>query len=209
MRRRGDVAREGTDMALFKSKAERRIERNIQVQKTLGMFAGQIKKLKKQEDGYIATARQAKRAGAPQQLELAKGALKTTMTQRRRLDQQLLTLKIAVQMKEQAETHSEFAKALTSVSKTIADMFGSADMVKTQKDFEMAMAKAQSMEQRVDLFLSSASGTMMGEPLEEGETVSDTEIDKLVDAEAAQAERVTDVEIDRGLKEIQDELAKE
>ena len=196
-------------MALFKSKDERRIERNIQIQKTLGLFAGQIKKLKKQEDAYIAAGRQAKRVGAPQQLELAKKALKTTMAQRRRLDQQLLTLKIAVQMKEQSETHAEFAKALKGVSKSIGDMFGSADMVKTQKDFELAMAKAQSMEQRVDLFLSSASGTMLGEPLGEGEIVTDEEIDKLVDAEAAHAERAADKEIDKGLKEIRDELAKE
>ena len=196
-------------MALFKSKEERRIERNIQIQKTLGLFAGQIRKLKKQEDSYIVAARQAKRVGAPQQLELAKKALKTTMVQRRRLDQQLLTLKIATQMKEQAETHSEFAKALTGVSKIIAETFGAADLVKTQKDFEMAMAKAQSMEQRVDLFLSSASTTMLGEPLGEGEIVSDAEIDKLVESEAAAAEGAADAEIDRSLKEIRNELAKE
>lgn len=196
-------------MALFKSKEEKRIERNIQIQKTLGLFTGQIKKLKKQEDVYIAAGREARRVGAPQQLELAKKALKTTMAQRRRLDQQLLTLKIAVQMKEQSETHAEFAKALTGVSKTIADMFGSADLVKTQKDFEMAMARAQSMEQRVDLFLSSASGGMFGESVDGGEIVSDDEIDRLVEAEAAQAERSADMEIDKGLKAIQDELAKD
>jgi hypothetical protein len=196
-------------MALFKSKDEKRIERNIQIQKTLGVFAGQIKKLKAQESAYIAAGREAKRVAAPQQLELAKKALKTTMAQRRRLDQQLLTLKIAVQMKEQAETHAEFAKALRGVSKTIADMFGSADMVKTQRDFELAMAKAQSMEQRVDLFLSSASGTMLGEELGGGEIVTDEEIDKLVEAEAASAERTADAEIDKGLKEIQNELSRE
>jgi len=196
-------------MALFKSKDERRIERNIQIQKTLGLFANQIRKLRKQEDGYIAAAREARRVGAPQQVELAKKALKVTMAQRRRLDAQMLTLKIAVQMKEQAETHAEFAKALQSVSRTIADMFGSADLVRTQKDFELAMAKAQSMEQRVDLFLSSAEGGMFGEPAGEGEPVSDEEIDRLVEAEAAAAERSADAEIDKGLKAIREELAKE
>ena len=133
----------------------------------------------------------------------------TTMAQRRRLDQQLLTLQIAVQMKEQAETHAEFDKALTGVSKTIADMFGSADLVRTQKDFELAMAKAQSMEQRVDLFLSSASGGMFGEPVGQEEVVSDAEIDRLVEAEAAAAERSADAEVDKGLKAIREELAKE
>ena len=196
-------------MGLFKSKDERRIERNIQIQKTLGVFAGQIKKLKGQESAYIAAGKEARRAAAPQQLELAKKALKATVAQRRRLDQQLLTLKIAVQMKEQAETHAEFAQALRGVSKTIADMFGSADMVQTQKDFEMAMAKAQSMEQRVDLFLNSASGSMFGEPMGEGEIVSDAEIDRLIETEAAAAEGAADAEIDKGLKEIRKELGKE
>ena len=196
-------------MALFKSKDERRIERNIQIQKTLGMFAGQIKKLKKQEAGYVATAKEARRVGAPQQLGLAKSALKATMAQRRRLDQQLLTLKIAVQMKEQTEAHADFAKAMRGVSKSIGDMFKTADMVQTQKDFEMAMAKAQSMEQRVDLFLSSASTGMFGESIDAEEIVTDAEIDQLIDAEAAAAEKGVDAEIDKGLKEIRDELAKE
>lgn len=196
-------------MALFKSKEERRIERNIQIQKTLGVFTRQIKTLRKQESGYIAAAREARRVGAPQQEEVAKKALKTTLAQRRRLDQQLLTLKIAVQMKEQTETHAEFAKALKGVSKTIADMFGAADMVQTQKDFETAMAKAQSMEQRVDLFLSSASGTMFGEPLGEEEIVTDEEIDRLVSAEAAESEAGADADIDEGLKEIRRELEKD
>ena len=193
-------------MALWKSKDEKRIERNIQVQKTLGLFAGQIRKLRQQELAYLAAARQARQVQAPQQLELARKALKHTMAQRRRLDQQLLALKIASQMKEQAETHAEFAKALRSVSKTIAEMFGSADMVQTQKDFELAMAKAQSMEQRVDLFLSSASGTMFGEATVEAEAVTDGEIDRLIETEAVQAEQAADEEIAKGLKEIQKEL---
>jgi hypothetical protein len=196
-------------MALFKSKDERRIERNIQIQKTLGMFANQIKKLKKQEDGYIAAAKDAKRVGAPQQVELAKRALKATMAQRRRLDQQLLTLRIAVQMKEQTEAHAEFAKSMRGLSKTILDMFGVADMVQTQKDFEMAMAKAQNMEQRVDLFLSSASTSMFGESMDAEEIVTDKEIDRLIESEAAAAEGAGDKAIEAGLKEIRDQLAKE
>jgi len=193
-------------MKLFKSKEERRIERNIQIQKTLGMFTRQIRSLRKQEAGYLTTARDAKRIGAEQQLELATKALKQTMVQRRRLDQQLLTLKIAVQMKEQAETHAQFAKALKGVSRAIADMFGSTDMVQTQKDFETAMARAQSMEERVDLFLSSASGTMLGEPMAQEEMVSDEEIQRLVSSEAARADEGIDDEIDEGLSEIRREL---
>ncbi len=202
-------------MGLFKSKLERRIEWNLQLQKTLGMFTTQIRKLRKQEEGYIKSAREAARLGAEQQLGLAKKALKTTLAQRRRLEQQMLTLRIAAQMKEQAEAHAQFAKGLTAVSKAIASAFGSTDLTRAQKEFELAMARAQNMEQRVDLFLSSSSETMLGEAADPELAVNDDEIDRLVADEAAAAEadgaRGTgaDAEIDAGLEAIQKELGKE
>ena len=198
-------------MALFKSKAEKRIERTIQVNKTLGAINNQIKKLQKQEGSYINSARDAQRVGAPQQEMLAKKALKATMTQRRRLEQQLLTLKIASQMKDQAETHAQFAKALTAVSKTIGEMFGQADMAKTMKDFEMGMAKAQNLEERMDLFLSSSSESMLGADATSDEVVTDSELDRLIAGEAAAAESGSgdasmDQQIADGLKQVEREL---
>jgi hypothetical protein len=196
-------------MAIFKSKEERRIERSIAVRKTLGMFAGQIKKLAKQEAGYIASAKDACRVGAASQAALAKKALKATMLQRRRLEHQVLTLKIASQMKDQAEMHGMFAKALSAVSKTIGDMFAAVDMTATQKKFEIAMGKAESMEQRVDLFLETSNETVFGESADSGELVSDAEIDKLIDIEAADSEIGFDDGVETKLKEVQDALARE
>lgn len=197
-------------MGLFKSKMERQIEWNLQLQKTLGMFTNQIKKLRKQEDGYIKSAREAARLGADQQLALAKKALKTTLAQRRRLEQQMLTLRIAAQMKEQAEAHAQFAKGLTAVSKSIASAFGSTDLTKAQKEFELAMARAQNMEQRVDLFLSSSSETMLGEAADPELAVNDEEIDRLVADEAATAESEgADADIEAGLEAIEKELGKD
>jgi hypothetical protein len=195
-------------MALFKSKEERRIERSLAVRKTLGLFANQIKKLKQQEDGYIASAKASLRSGASAQLVLAKKALKATMLQRRRLDHQMLTLKIAAQMKDQAEMHGKFASALSAVFKTIGELFSSVDMTATQREFEVAMAKAQSMEERVDLFLETSNECVFGEVGETGELVTDQEIDKLIDVESAGGEAAVDSEIDSRLKAIQDELAK-
>jgi len=195
-------------MKLFKTQEERRIERNIQVQKTLGLFVSRMKKLRKEEEGYLRAAVEATRVRAAQQLELAKRAFKETLGQRRRLDQQLLTLKIAVQMKEQAESHLEFVKALQDVSKTISDMFTAANVAEVQKQFEVSMAKARSIGERIDLFLSSASTTMFGESLEADEIVTDAEIDRLVESAAAEAENATDPQIDAGLDEIKRELAK-
>jgi hypothetical protein len=193
-------------MALFKSRRERQIERTIQVQKTLGMFTGQIKKLRKQEDGYIQTARDARRAGAPQQEGLAKRALRATLAQRRRLEQELLTLKILSQIKEQTEAHAQFAKSLVAVSRTIADLFRSTDLASVEKQLDKAATQAGSMSERIDLFLSSASGVIFGEPTEAGEEVTDEEIDALIEEEAVDAEQAADDEIDQRLNEIRAEL---
>jgi hypothetical protein len=197
-------------MALFKSKEDRRIERNIAIRKTLGLFARQIGKLKTAEDGYIASAREARRKGASGQEALARKALKATMVQRRRMDQQMLTLKIASQMKDQAEMHGQFANALSAVSKTIGEMFAAVDLTATQKKFELAMGKAQSMEERVDLFLETSDETMFAESPagEPGELVSEDELDRLIDTEAAAGEAGMDDAIAAKLAEVQNELGK-
>lgn len=196
-------------MPLFKSKEERRIERDIQLRKTINLFRKQIRGLNEKETAYIKKAKEARQINAQSQYELSRKALKQTLRQRKRFEQQLLTIEIAAQMKDQAESHAEFAKALKGVSKTIAEMFGTADLVQTQKDFEMAMAKAHSMEERMDIFLESSSDSMFSELEGDDELVSDKEIDELIEAEAVHDESQIDSEIDKGLQEIEKELSKE
>lgn len=195
-------------MKIFKSKEERRIERDMQIRKTLGQFARQIKTLSKNEQSYLQSAKEAKKLGASAQLELARKALRHTIIQRKRLEQQYLTLKIAADMKNQADSLAQFANAMTAVSRTIAEVFGSVDLVKTQKDFEMSMAQARSMEERIDIFLESSSESMLSEPSDAEDVISDEELDRLIESEAAHEEGKLDDEIDRGLKEIEKELAK-
>lgn len=194
-------------MGFFKSKEEKRIERDIQIRKTLGLFGRQVKSLVESERVYLGNAKEALQISAKQQYELAKKALKQTLAQRRRLEQQLLTLKIATQMRNQAESHVEFAKTLNVVSKTIADAFGSADLLQTQKDFEKAMSRARTMEERMDIFLETSSDSMFAEA--EEDVVSDEEIDKLIEGKVAHEEVEIDDEITRGLSEVANEISKD
>jgi hypothetical protein len=89
-------------------------------------------------------------------------------------------------------------------------MFGSTDLAKTQSDFARAMAQAQSMEERMEIFLDLANETMLGEAASSEELVTDEEIDALIEAEVAQSEGAgIDKAISKGLKEIEKELGKE
>ena len=71
------------------------------------------------------------------------------------------------------------------------------------------MAKADTMEQQIDMLLD-ASESMMGSDLSvEGEIVSDDEIDALLEEEIAHEEgKELDSEIDQGLSEIEKELGR-
>lgn len=63
------------------------------------------------------------------------------------------------------------------------------------------------MEERVDLFLETSDDAIFADSADTpAELVSDDEIDKLIDVEAAADEAATDDAIDAKLKEIQAQL---
>ena len=196
-------------MALFKSKEQRRIERDIQVRQGIQQIKRQVKSLEKNEAGYLEKARRAKQMGSNDQLALLRQAVKRAISSRMMLERQLLNIETAAQMKNQAETFGAFAKSMNAVSAAISEVFGSMDLAKTQMDFEKAMVQAESMEQRMSVFLDMSTESIGNlDTVDEGLTVSDDEIDRLLDAEAAHESRAMDDEIADGLKEIEKELGR-
>jgi len=197
-------------MSLFKSKEERRIERNIQIRKALTQIKRQIAANSKHETDYIDKAKRARKLGWNNQYEFLKKAIKKTATIKVRLERQMLALESAVQIKEQAEGHFEFANAMNSLSKSIAEVFGATDMAKTQVNFEKAMSQAESLEERVDTFLEMTSESMFDyEGSSEGQAVSDADIDKMLEEQVEHEERSgIDDEIDKDLSAIQKEIEK-
>ncbi len=197
-------------MGLFKSKEERRIERNLQVRKAIAHIRRQIAANKRHEAEYIEKAKRARRLGWNNQYEFLKKAIKKTATIKVRLERQLLALESAVQIKEQAEGHYEFASAMNALSRSIAEVFGATDMAKTQVNFEKAMAKAESLEERMDAFLEMTSESMFDyEGSAEGELVSDADIDRMLEEETAHEERAgVDDEIDKDISAIEKEIDK-
>ncbi len=198
-------------MTLFKSKEEKRIERNIQVRKALTHIRRQLKVNEKYEQDYLHKARRARKLGMTNQYEFLKKAIKKTANIRIRLERQLLALESAAQVKDQAESHYDFAKAMNSLSKAIAEVFGSTDMAKTQVNFEKAMSQAESIEERMDAFLETTSESMFGyEGSSEQELVTDSDIEKMIEEEVAHEEQEeTEGEIDKDMAGIRKEMDKQ
>ena len=192
----------------WKSKEERRIERDLQVRKGIVTLEKQAKGLESDLGDYKKLAVDAKRIGSKQQLATVKSAIKRTLAQLRMSREQLLAIKTAQKIKAQAETHSEFAKSMNAVSRAIADVFGSTDLVATQKNFEKAMVQADTMQQRMELFLDSAN-EVMSVSGDVDKLVSDEEVDRMIDDLATSAEKEgLDKRISDGMDKVREELGR-
>jgi len=200
-------------MSLFKSAEERRIERDIKIRQGIRRIEKSIAEQNKFTDEFIKNARRAKQIGDESQYLFIRNSLKKTATVKKILERQLLAVKSALIIKRQAEASSDFAEAMGTMAKEIARMFGSTDLVKTQMDWEKAMAQSQSMEERTAMFLesieSAAEGDVSATP---AEVITDAEIDAMIEAES-EAEHAKDVdELDAlraELNALKDDAAKE
>lgn len=191
-------------MGIFKSKEERRIARDMEIKKGIQRIRRQIKELTKSEEDWLEKARKAARIKANDQLAFVRKSLKATTAQRRMLERQLLTIEAAYQMKNQAESFSIFAESMGVVSKSINEVYRTTDLEATQKNFEHAMTQAETMSQRMDLFLDMSKDSLFESDSATGEQlVSDEEIDQMIGVSSDERRKMTREELD---KEIAREL---
>lgn len=185
-------------MGIFKSKEERRIGRDMEIKKGIQRLRRMIKDLSKSEEEWLIKAKRANSIGAGDQLAFVRKSLKATTAQRRMLERQLLTIEAAFQMKNQAESFSIFAESMGVVSKSINEIYKTTDLEKTQKSFEQAMMQADTMSQRMDLFLDMSKDNLFEADSATGEElVSDSEIDEMIGVDTGERKRMTREELDR------------
>lgn len=167
-------------MSLFKSKAERRLERDMEIRTGIQAVRRNIRSLEKNVQDYRGKAVRARQIGAQDQLNVLRDAIRRSMAQIRSQERQLLAIETAMQMKNQAETMQQFATSMQAVSRSIAEAFGGTDIRTTVANYERAMAQAHDMEERMDLFLDMTADTL-GAHGEGEDLVSMEEIDRLID----------------------------
>jgi hypothetical protein len=195
-------------MGLFKSKDERRVEREMKIRQGMRAIEKSIRQQEKFADDFIKNAQHARKIGDDNQYLFIRGALKKTAAVKKMLERQLLSIKNAMLIQQQAAASQQFAESMSLMAREIGRTFGEMDLTKTQADWERAVAQAGSMEERMELFLesmeqgaiSSASLTATKEDL-----VTDEEIDRMIQADVLAAERQELGKLD----ELESEIAKE
>ena len=197
-------------MALFKSSEDRRLEREMEIRKGLSRIKKQIRQQEKEEKEFIKKAKRAKQLGDNVQLKVIKSNLKRTAYTRRLMERQLLNLEVFKQLKDQAETQADFARALETVSEAIAESYGSVNLAEIHKNCEKAVNQSESMQQVMEMMIDSTNESVSSmEGAQSDELVTDDEIDKLID-EAVVAEETEEIEdkVSSRLDELRDRFEK-
>jgi hypothetical protein len=194
-------------MGLFKSKDERRIEREMKIKAGMRSIERAIRQQEKFSEDFIKNARHAKQIGDNGQYLFIRSALKKTAAVKKMLERQLLAIKNAMLISQQAQASAQFAESMNVMAKQIADIFGDMDLTRTQAQWEKAVVQAGSMEERMEIFLDSMEDAARSGAAATAreELVSDDEIDRMIQAEVLASERAELGKLD----ELESEIAKE
>src|SRR3954470_1941581 len=194
-------------MGLFKSKEERRIEREMKIRQGMRAIEKSIRQQEKFSEDFIKNARHAQQIGDQGQYQFIRSALKKTATVKKMLERQLLSIKNAMLIQQQAAASSQFAESMNLMAQEIGRTFGEMDLTKTQAQWEKAVAQAGSIEERMEIFLDSMEQSAIagsGATAKE-ELVSDDEIDRMIQADVLAAEKTELGKLDQ----LESEIAKE
>jgi hypothetical protein len=195
-------------MGLFKSKDERRVEREMRIRSGMRSIEKSIRQQEKFADDFIKNAQHAKKIGDENQYQFIRGALKKTAVVKKMLERQLLAIRNAMLIQQQAQASQQFAESMNLMAREIGRIFGEMDLTQTQAQWEKAVSQAGSMEERMDLFLDSMEQTAIASSASSSgkeELVSDEEIDRMIQADVLAAEKQELGKLD----ELESEIAKE
>ena len=193
-------------MALFKTKEEKEQERRMLVKQSMKELEKRIRKLKEQEANYIKAAQVAQRENLPRQIQLAKDALKMTVSERKRTMEMLLNAQIISQMRDMSAMTGEFLKAVHNLSKSIAGST-SQDVNKISAELKMAMNKVENQTENLADMLENAQDDM-GDYSENITSISDDEIDQMIYGVGGSAASGSEISLDDELLALQRELNK-
>ena len=191
-------------MGLFKSKEERRLERDMKIRQGIRRIEKAISEQNKFSEEFVKNARHAKQIGDSVAYGSFRNSLKKTSTIRRLLERQLMAVKHALLIKRQAEASSDFAVAMGTMAQEIGRVYGDTNLVKTQMDWEKAMMQSQTMEERAQMFLDSMEeGAAADVSASAIEPISEEEIDRMITAE----EQVEEAREAQQMSKLRAELA--
>ena len=166
-------------MGLFKSKAEKDMEKRALVRKTIRSIEKYIAQLQEQKTKSIAAAQEARQQGSKQMYSLALSALKTAMAQEKKAREMLLNFQLASQMRDLSEMTAGFLEGMSVLSKEMKDITGDMNFATVQKQFAEAMAGVEETTDNIDQMLEDTDAAF-GSIASASGNIPDSELEALI-----------------------------
>src|SRR6266566_7390068 len=128
-------------MGLFKSKDERRVDREMRIRAGMRAIEKSIRQQEKFAEDFIKNAQHARKIGDEGQYQFIRSALKKTAAVKKMLERQLLAIKNAMLIQQQAAASAQFAESMNLMARQIGQIFGEMDLTQTQAQWERAVSQ--------------------------------------------------------------------
>lgn len=172
-----------------------RAERNAKIRRTVAQIEKTVNKLERMKDEYLQKATDAKARGDSASYALAKSGLNVTLSQIKRANEMLLNIEITTELQKMGEVNSDFLTGMSVIAKRIGKINKQSDFVKLQKEIEKALSGMEEAQAGLDVFLQNTDAQFAAISQSEG-SLSDKQIDELVDGKVSERELLMDAQID-------------
>ncbi|MCM1368179.1 MAG: FtsK/SpoIIIE domain-containing protein [Roseburia sp.] len=172
-----------------------RAERNVKVRRTIAKIEQTVAKLERMKAEYLKKATDAKARGESASYSLAKSGLNATLSQIKRAKEMLLNIEITAELQKMDETNADFLTGMSVIAKRISKVNKQSDFVKLQKEIEKALSGMEEAQAGLDVFLQNSDAAFAAISSVTG-SLTDEQIDKLVDGKLSEKELFLDAEID-------------
>ena len=194
-------------LGLGKSKEEKEIERSIQAKQGRKTIQRYVKKQKDMLPKLWGMAKEALRLEDDGQFKQVILQYWWTQQQITRWERYVLTYDMVEARRDQARSTREFLGSLQAMGQSMMANAEPKDMVQMQKDLQMGLARAEAMEERLNIIMETADDYVYDvEGMDEG--VFD-EIKQAMQKEAAGEAGALDEQIAGQLKDIEEQMRRE
>ena len=182
-------------------KKEAELATKLSIKKTLNRMKTQSCKLESFKKDYIDKARKAALINNKQTYNLAKQGLKLCLSKQRFLDSMIMNFEVALQMNEMNKVINEFINGISIISDELKGITSSIDITKAQIAYEKALANNEGQYEALDAFLKEAECSIESFAGNEDDVTED-ELDKLINHQAADFESGLDDEINKKIQDV-------
>lgn len=184
---------------------QKEIQTRLHIKQALNKMKNQSSKFESFKQTYIENAKKAALTGNQETYKLAKTGLKICLSKQKCLDQMIANFELSLQVADMNKLVTDFFAGLNMLSEQMQNVTCGVDMTKAQAAYEKALANNESQYDALDAFL-----TTTGESIEalngSDASVSDEEIDKLINIQAADQVDSIDCEIDNKISQLRERI---